>query len=92
MANHRSAIKRHRQSIVRRARNRQYRTRMRTAIKSFRSVLEEKGSVEDVTKAFDYAERQIRRVAGKGVIHTRTADRTISRLAKALNAFRGAQG
>ena len=90
MAIHRSAIKRHRQSLVRRARNRQYRTRMRNAVSRFRETV----GGEDVAtaeEAFAAAEVMIRRVATKGVIHQRTADRTISRLARKLNELRAQQ-
>jgi small subunit ribosomal protein S20 len=40
MANHKSAIKKLKQDIVRRERNRTHRSRMRTQIKKFRKLLE----------------------------------------------------
>ena len=39
MANHKSALKHHRQSLKRRDRNRGHRARMRTAIKKFRAMI-----------------------------------------------------
>jgi len=90
VANHRSAIKHHKQSLVCRARNRQFRTRMRNAVKRFRETVSG-GDVATAEKAFVAAESIIRRVATKGVIHRRAADRAISRLAHRLNELRSSK-
>ncbi len=87
MANHRSAIKRHRQSINRRARNRHYMSMLRKSVKQFAASLEE-SDASVAQDAFRKAERVIRRVAGKGIIHERTAARKVSRLSRALNNYR----
>ena len=87
LANHRSAIKRHRQSVTRRARNRHYMSMVRNSVKLFCTTLEE-GDVDAAQDAFRKAERTIRRVAGKGVLHKRTAARKVSRLSRALNNYR----
>ena len=86
MANHKSALKRIRQSERRRERNRHIRSGMRTVVKSFRQALEA-GDREDATAKFALAERTIRKAVTKGVIPQRRADRSISRLASRLNAI-----
>ena len=90
MANHRAAIKHYKQSLVDRARNRQFRTRMRNAVRRFRDTVTD-GDVPTAEKAFVAAESMIRRVATKGVIHKRAADRAISRLANRLNELRSSK-
>lgn len=85
MANHKSALKRIRQSERRRKRNQHIRTQMRTRVKYCRDAFES-GDQARATDAFKVAEREIRRAATKGVIPKQRADRSISRLAKRLNA------
>jgi len=85
LANHKSALKRIRQSERRRKRNQHIRAQMRTMVKYCREALES-GDQTKATDAFKVAERQIRRAATKGVIPKQRADRSISRLAKRLNA------
>jgi len=85
LANHKSALKRIRQSERRRKRNQHIRTQMRTMVKYCREALDS-GDQTKATDAFKVAERQIRRAATKGVIPKQRADRSISRLAKRLNA------
>jgi small subunit ribosomal protein S20 len=85
LANHKSALKRIRQSERRRKRNQHIRTQMRTMVKYCRDAFES-GDPAKATDAFRVAEREIRRAATKGVIPKQRADRSISRLAKRLNA------
>lgn len=85
MANHKSALKRIRQSERRRKRNQHIRTQMRTMIKYCRDAFES-GDQTRAADAFKVAEREIRRAATKGVIPRQRADRSVSRLAKRLNA------
>lgn len=85
MANHKSALKRIRQSEQRRKRNQHIRTRMRTMVKQCRDAFEA-GDATRANDAFAVAEREIRRAASKGVIPKQRADRSISRLARRLNA------
>ncbi len=87
MANHKSALKRIRQSERRRKRNQHIRTQMRTMVKYCRDAFES-GDSARASDAFKVAEREIRRAATKGVIPKQRADRRISRLAKHLNAVR----
>lgn len=85
MANHKSSLKRSRQSESRRKRNQHIRTQMRTLVKRCREAFES-GDASRATDAFKIAEREIRRAATRGVIPKQRADRSIGRLAKRLNA------
>lgn len=85
MANHKSALKRIRQSETRRKRNQHIRTEMRTMVKRCREALDS-GDAAKASEAFAVAERSIRRAATKGVIPKQRADRSVGRLAKRLNA------
>jgi small subunit ribosomal protein S20 len=85
LANHKSALKRIRQSERRRKRNQHIRTQMRTVVKRCRDAFDS-GDATRSSDAFKVAEREIRRAATKGVIPKQRADRSISRLAKSLNA------
>ncbi|MBW2287650.1 MAG: 30S ribosomal protein S20 [Deltaproteobacteria bacterium] len=82
MAQHKSAKKRARQALKRRARNRGIRTAVRTRVKAFRAVSE---AAEDTTASLRSAEGLIRRSASKGVIPKKRASRQVSRLAKQAN-------
>jgi small subunit ribosomal protein S20 len=84
LANHKSALKRIRQSETRRKRNQHIRTRMRTMVKQFGDALDA-GDAANAADAFKVAEREIRRAASKGVIPRQRADRSVGRLAKRLN-------
>ena len=86
MANHKSALKRNRQSQVRRLRNRSNRTRMKGAIKAVYSAIEE-NSAEKVQEALKAAIPIIDRTAVKGALHKKTASRKVSRLTRHVNAF-----
>ncbi|NDV20525.1 30S ribosomal protein S20 [Pseudodesulfovibrio sp. JC047] len=84
MANHKSALKRHRQSLKRRARNRISKTRIKNTVKTVRMAIEEK----DVAKALEAlkdATSLLDRAARKKVIHQRQAQRRIARLQVAIN-------
>ncbi|MDL2216419.1 30S ribosomal protein S20 [Desulfovibrio sp. OttesenSCG-928-M14] len=85
MANHKSAIKRHKQSLKKAARNRANRTRVKNAVKAVRLAVREKDT-EKAAAAFVEATSILDKAAGKGAIHKRNAARKISRLAKALKA------
>jgi small subunit ribosomal protein S20 len=85
VAHHRSAKKRARQTLVRRARNRHARSSLRTAAKAADAAISS-GEADASTAALRYAERTIRKAASKGVIPKKRASRQISRLAKRANA------
>jgi len=84
MANHKSAKKEHRQSLARRDRNRGHRARLRTAVKQFRKALEA-GDAESARGMLDGTLSLLDRTAKLGAINGNVADRTKSRLTRALN-------
>jgi small subunit ribosomal protein S20 len=79
VANHESAIKAHRQSLVNRDRNRQYRSRLRTALKNVRAAIAA-GKAADVKSSLGDTVSLIDKMAGKGIIHKNAAGRYKSRL------------
>lgn len=80
MASHDSAIKAHRQNVVRREHNRQLRTRLRRALRDIRAAIDE-GDVTQVKDALRSTISLVDKMAGKGLIHRNTAARYKSRLA-----------
>mgnify|MGYP001438564106 CR=1 FL=1 len=84
MANHKSALKRIRQSEKRRQTNRVHRGAMRTEIKKFRTAVEA-GDQDAATTALASAIQRIDANGSKGVLHKSTASRKISRLQLAFN-------
>ena len=66
MANHKSALKRIRQSEKRRMRNKTIRTAMRTVVKNSRLALEG-DDAEAAREKVQAAERSLRRAASKGI-------------------------
>jgi len=85
LANHKSAIKRARQSEEQRVRNRSRKTRMKNAIRSLDEAIAGK-SPEKAAEELKKAASTIARTASKGVIHRNTAARKISRLTLRVNA------
>jgi small subunit ribosomal protein S20 len=84
LASHKSALKAHRQSLKRRARNRIVKGHVRGAIKRTRTAI----AAGDLTAAQEYlreAVSHLDRAAKKGVIHPNNAARRKSRLMKLLN-------
>ncbi|MCA1765962.1 MAG: 30S ribosomal protein S20 [Desulfobulbaceae bacterium] len=86
MANHKSALKRHRQSVVRRSRNRAIKSVLRTSIKSVRVAVEQ-SSQEEAQAALKVAIPIINRAASKGTIHKNNASRKVSRLTRSVNTM-----
>jgi len=86
MANHKSSIKRIRQTIVKTERNRFYRTRLKNIVKDVRSAIDA-GNKEEATAAMTVANQQIHKFVSKGILKKETASRKISRLHKAVNAI-----
>ncbi len=84
MANHKSAIKRDRQSKVRRLRNRMIKARMKTAVRKIEEALVA-GAEEQAQDALKIAIPIIQRTASKGTIHKKKASRKISRLTRRVN-------
>jgi len=84
LANTKSAEKRNRQSLKRRARNINARTTVKTAVKSMRETLTGKDAGK-TAESLKSATATLAKAASKGIIHKRNASRRISRLAKAAN-------
>lgn len=84
MANHKSALKRARQSEIKRMRNKSYRTRINNVTKQVRLAKGESAG-ETITTKLNIAKSVIDIAAKKGVIHKKTAARKISRLSKFSN-------
>jgi small subunit ribosomal protein S20 len=82
LANTRSAKKRMRQNVKRRQRNRDVRSRARSAVKSARKVVG--GGQPESEAAVKQAVRELDQAASKGVIHRNNAARRKSRLMKRL--------
>jgi small subunit ribosomal protein S20 len=85
VASHASALKAHRQSLKNREHNRQFRSRLRTALKNVRSAIDgndkaaAKTALREVTSLID-------KLASKGIIHRNAASRYKSRLTTRLSA------
>ena len=90
MANHKSALKRHRQSLKQAARNRTVRTRVKNVIKAVRVAVLANDS-EKASAALAIATSVLDKAAGKGVVHWKNAARKVSRLTKAANAIKAAE-
>ena len=84
MANHKSAIKRAKQSQGRRLRNRSAKTTLKTLGKKLQAVKEAGGENSD--EILRKNQSALHKAAKKGIIHKKTASRKISRLFKFMNA------
>ena len=84
MANHKSALKRARQSDVRRGRNMGYKTRVKHAVKDVRTAIDDKAT-DQAKQNLIKAVSIIQKTSSKGVIHKNKASRKISRLARQVN-------
>ena len=85
MATHQSALKAHRQSVKNREHNRQFRSRLRNALKSIRTAIDgndlkgAKSALKDTISLID-------KMTSKGVIHRNAAGRYKSRLSSRLSS------
>ena len=86
MANHPSALKRHRQSVNRAARNQAIRSNVRSSVKKVR-VLVQAGDKEAAQKAVLQVQRTLDKAVTKGVLHRKNASRRIARLARHVDAL-----
>lgn len=84
MASHASALKAHRQNVKRREHNRQFRSRLRSALRAIRAAVDT-GTPDDVKDALRNTISLVDKMAGKGVIHRNTAARYKSRLASRVS-------
>ena len=86
MANHKSAVKRHKQSLARNERNRANRTRMKSAVKAVQDHILEQDK-EQALQQLRLATSVLDKTAGKGATHWKKAARKISRMQRAVNAI-----
>lgn len=84
MANTKQALKRHRQSLKARARNRVVKSHVKKAVKSVQQAVQANDR-DQAQEALRKANAVLDKAASKGVIHWRKASRRISRLNEAVN-------
>jgi small subunit ribosomal protein S20 len=84
LANHKSALKRAKQSETKRLRNKAVKTKVKHNVKAVYQAAEG-GSPETASTHLKAAKSVIDKAAKKGVIHKKTAARKISRLSKMVN-------
>lgn len=80
-----SALKAHRQNVVRRDRNREMRSKLRTGLKGIRKALDA-GDIDGAKKQLSATQSLVDSMAAKGIIHRNTASRHKSRLSARLVA------
>jgi small subunit ribosomal protein S20 len=86
LAQHASALKHHRQSLKRRARNRQRLSKVKTQVKKLRAALAS-GDAQAARTLLPETVAEIDRAAKTGVVHDNAAARYKSRLTRRLNAL-----
>ena len=87
MANHKSAIKRNKQNLEARNRNRAYKTRVKSVIKAVDTAIASAESTDKAKEALVSAIPVIEHAAVKGTLHKKNAARKVSRLTKRVNKF-----
>ena len=90
MATHKSALKRARQSKMRRLSNLGYKTKVKRAIKEVRSAVSN-NSADEAGEKLVRAVSIIQKTASRGVIHKNKASRKVSRLARQVNKLTSSQ-
>ena len=90
MPNTKSAKKRHRQSLVRRTRNRAAKSVIKTQVRKLREAIAG-GEVETATAEFRLTTKKLDQTAARGIIHANVAARLKSRLSAALKRPRTAK-
>jgi small subunit ribosomal protein S20 len=86
MANHKSALKRIKQSLKKYERNKVVRTGVKKVVKDLKVAVAE-GSAEKSAEIFKIAKSVITKASNKKVIHKNTASRKISRLSKMVKSI-----
>lgn len=84
MAQHKSAEKRARASKRRAARNTQWKTRMRNAVKAVRSATDKEKAVAELKKTVKLLDQ----LAAKGIIHRNKAANNKSSLTRLVNKLK----
>jgi small subunit ribosomal protein S20 len=83
MPNTKSAKKRHRQSLVRRTRNRAAKSVIKSQVRKLRAAITA-GEVETAETEFRLTAKKLDQTAARGIIHANVAARLKSRLSAAL--------
>ena len=83
MANHASALKRHRQSTARNTRNRAAKARLRTMVRAFEEAVAA-GDKQAASEQLRLTSKALAKAASKGLLHHSNASRHTSRLARRL--------
>lgn len=84
MVKHPSAVKRHHQSLKKRARNTDTKSRLRTLIKRARQAVETKNQ-ESAASQIRAVNKALGKAVSKGVIKGNTASRWLSRLSRSAS-------
>lgn len=84
MAEHPSVVKRHRQSLKKRASNIDTKSRIRTLIKKTRQAIDAKNQ-ESATAQLRAVNKALGKALSKGIIKRNTASRWLSRLSRAAS-------
>ena len=85
VASHASALKAHRQSLKNRERNRQYRSRLRNALRDIRSAVDG-NNLTAAKNALKQTISLIDKMTSKGVIHRNAAGRYKARLSSRFSS------
>lgn len=83
MANHKSALKRHRQSEKARLHHRSVRSKVSTLIKKVLGA----SNKEEAVSSLQEATSSVHKAVKKGILHKNTGNRRISRLARHVNGL-----
>jgi small subunit ribosomal protein S20 len=86
MANIASQIKRNRQNVVRRQRNKGVRTALKTYLKRFRTAADA-GDRDAAGEAYRLAARRLDKAASKGVVHRNFAANHKAQMSQRLNSL-----
>jgi small subunit ribosomal protein S20 len=90
LAIHPSAIKRHRQSLKRRATNKEVKSRIRTLIKKARQAVASKDN-DQISVRLREVSRELGKAVSKGILKHNTASRWLSRLSRSATRPTAAQ-
>lgn len=85
MADHPSVVKRHRQSLKRRERNQQVKSRLRTLIKKTRRAIEAKDQQGAAVQLREVG-KALSKAVSKGIVKSNTASRWLSRLSRSAHS------
>jgi small subunit ribosomal protein S20 len=86
MANHKSALKRARQTVKRTERNRFYKTRIKNMTRVVKEAVEA-GDSAKATEAFKEVNKNFHKYVSKGILKKNTAARKVSRLNKLVKSL-----